>query len=424
MPVKILHINQSDSTGGAAVAAVRLLKALRGCSADAEMLVLEAAKDDPAIHPLVTNKWDRLVRNFKFAAEVFSFVPYEKSRQQRFAFSPGRFGYNISQHPQVKEADVLHLHWVNQGFLSLHDLNRLIQTGKPMVWTLHDTWAFTGGCHYPGTCGGFTSTCGNCPLLKSPGSNDLSARQHLRKERMYANVAITFVGCSDWMKQMAERSTLVKKDLRHLVKHIFNPVDTGLFKPADKQKVRAELGLPADKKLLLFGAANTTDPRKGIIHLLRALKQLNAKNPGLKDELELMAFGKNIETFSHELPYRMHPFHTVKGEERMARLYQAADLFVLPSMQDNLPNTVVESMSAGVPVVGFDIGGVPEMIKHQENGFLAAPGKWKDLAEGILFVLGKGTLPGENARIFAETHFAPEVVARQYLDIYQSIAGG
>ncbi|PWD99762.1 glycosyltransferase family 4 protein [Marinilabilia rubra] len=422
--MKILHINQSDETGGAAVAAVRLLEALRNHGAEAEMLVLEGGSDDSAIHSMVKNKWSRILRKVKFAAEVFSFVPFEKNSRQRFAFSSGRFGYDISENPLVKQADVLHLHWINQGFLSLNDLNKLIHTGKPIVWTLHDTWAFTGGCHYPGTCGGFTSTCGNCPLLKSPGSNDLSALQHLRKEKMYANASITFVGCSNWMKQMADRSSLVRKDLKHSVRHVFNTIDTELFKPADKGKVRAELGLPVDKKLLLFGAANTTDPRKGTIHLLRALKHLNARDPNLKNELELMAFGKNIDAFAHELPFVMHPFHTVKSQERMVHLYQAADLFVLPSMQDNLPNTVVESMSAGVPVVGFDIGGVPEMIMHQENGFLTAPGEWKDLAEGIIYVLGNGTVLGENARKFAESHFAPDAVARKYVDIYQSVAGG
>ena len=419
--MKILHINQSDRVGGAAMAAVRLLEALRINGADARMLVLEAENRHQAIHPLVNSPGGRLVRNFKFAAEILSFVPFEKNRQNRFAFSPARFGYDISKHPLVEEADVLHLHWVNQGFLSLKDLRKLILTGKPIVWTLHDTWAFTGGCHYPGTCGGFTSTCGNCPLLKSPGPGDLSARQHWRKEKMYSDASITFVGCSLWMKKMADGSSLVRKDLKHSVQHVFNPIDIDLFQPAAKREIRAELGLPQDKKLLLFGAANTTDPRKGTAHLLRALKQLNAKNPELKNELELLAFGKNIDAYVHELPFRLHAFHTIKSQDRMARLYQAADLFVLPSMQDNLPNTVVEALACGVPVVGFQIGGVPEMVKHQQNGFLADPGKWKDLAEGIRFVMQNGSELGHNARSFAELNFSPDVVARQYLEIYHSL---
>ncbi len=419
--MKILHINKSDRVGGAAVAAVRLLKALRQNGTDTRMLVLNSESRLAGVEGMVQRSIGRFFQQLKFLAEIFSFIPFEKGRQYRFSFSRACFGYDISRHPLVREADVLHLHWINQGFLSLADLKKLIKTGKPIVWTLHDTWTFTGGCHYPGTCGGFTSTCGQCPLLKSPGSNDLSARQHTRKEKIYTDASITFVGCSKWMQEMAAKSSLVRKDLRHSVKQVFNPIDTSLFKPAKGQDVRKELGLPENKKLLLFGAANISDPRKGTDLLLRALKWVVSNDPSLQEHLELVAFGKNVNLLADKVPFKLHSFDVVDGEEAMARLYQAADLFVLPSMQDNLPNTVVESMACGTPVVAFEIGGVPEMVSHEESGYLAAPGKVKELAQGIRFVMEHTTRLGENARKFAESHFSPQVIASQYEEIYRSV---
>lgn len=421
--MRVLHINKSDHTGGAAVAAVRLLDALHDYGSDVRMLVLEGSGRHEKVEVLARSRKSRILGKLKFLGEVLSFVPFEKNRQNRFSFSRSRFGFDISRHPLVREADVIHLHWVNQGFLSLNGLGKLIALGKPVIWTLHDTWPFTGGCHYPGTCGGFSSTCGQCPMLKSPAPDDLSARQHETKEKIYKNAAITFVGCSRWMQQMAADSSLVRKDLKHEVMQIFNPVDTRLFSPGEKNDVRQKLGLPGGKKLLLFGAANVADPRKGIGFLLRALNYIAQKEPELKEQLELMVFGKNVEFLGDKLSFKLHSFDIVSSEAEMARLYQAADLFVLPSMQDNLPNTVVESMSCGTPVVAFHIGGVPEMIQHQKTGFLATPGKSKELAMGILSVLDDHEEQGRNARIFAEENFAPAVIAHQYNELYKVVTG-
>jgi len=423
--VKVLHINQSDSTGGAAIAAVRLLDSLRAAGTDARMLVLRSLGEHPAVTSLVRTKGQKLRRDLKFLAEVFSYIPYEKNKAQRFTFSSGRFGYDLSRHPMVREADILHLHWVNQGMLSLHGLEKLLRLGKPVVWTLHDTWPFTGGCHYPGACGGFTSTCGQCPLLKSPGERDFSARQHKRKMATYKNASITFVGCSRWMKEMAEKSSLVKKDLQHAVRHIFNTVNTSLFSPAaDPRSVRQELGLPVDKKLLLFGSANVKDPRKGADLLMRTFRNLHHSHPQLKGKLELMAFGKNVSTFREKVSLPLHSFQVVNGQEEMARLYNAADLFVLPSQQDNLPNTVVESLSCGTPVVAFRTGGVPEMVLHGRTGYLADAGKWRELGDGIISLMEDNREAGNLAREFALQHFSPEKVAAQYQALYEKVLSG
>ncbi|MGM0377123.1 MAG: glycosyltransferase [Bacteroidota bacterium] len=423
--MKVLHINQSDSTGGAAIAAMRLLDALRTGGTDAQMLVLRSSGEHPAVNSLVQTKRQELRRDLKFLAEVFSYIPYEKDKKQRFAFSSARFGYDLSQHPLVREADVLHLHWVNQGMLSLRGLEKLLRLGKPIVWTLHDTWPFTGGCHYPGSCGGFTVTCGHCPLLKNPGEKDLSARQHKRKEAIYENASMTFVGCSKWIKEMAEKSSLVKKDLKHSVGHVFNPLDISLFAPAaDSQVVREELGLPVDKTLVLFGAANARDPRKGADLLMRTFRNLYQTHPHLKNQLELVAFGKNVSTFKDQVSFRLHSFDVVNSQEEMARLYQAADMFVLPSQQDNLPNTVVESLSCGTPVVAFRTGGAPEMVQHGRTGYLAEAGKWREFKNGVISLMESSQQAGALAREFARQNFDPQIVAAQYRGIYEQILSG
>ncbi len=421
--MKILHINKSDSSGGAAVAAVRLLKAQRGQGMDAQMLTLESMAEDEDIVPLLSSRWQETGKMLRFLAEIYSFSPKEKGRQHRFAFSPARFGFDISRHPLVVQADVLHLHWINQGFVSLTGLQQLLNLNKPIVWTLHDMWPFTGGCHYPGECSRFVSGCGHCPFLKRAGENDISARQHAIKKKIYNNARMAFVGCSQWMADQAARSAVVQPDSGHIVKSIFNPIDTILFAPGPREDARQAFQLPAHKKLVLVGAANVNDTRKGIHHLAGALQHLTKIEPSLLKDMEVVVFGKNAHQILSEMPFRVHPVAFVKTQPQMAQLYRAADVFVLPSMQDNLPNTVMESLACGTPVAAFEVGGVPEMIEHQQRGTLAPPGDEATLAQGIHFLL---TAPGiderrVNARRFVENHCTPQIIARQYQALYQSL---
>ncbi|MGQ1889435.1 glycosyltransferase family 4 protein [Thermophagus sp. OGC60D27] len=420
--MNVLHINKSDQNGGAALASVRLLNALRENGTEAQMLVLQNQSLHPGISPLAKTRRDLLFQNLKFMAEIAYFTRHEKNRQHRFSFSTACAGTDISGHPMVKKADILHLHWINQGFLSLKDLKKLIATRKPIVWTLHDLWPVTGGCHYPGGCDAFSASCGFCPLLKRPGKKDLSARQFSQKQNIYSDASITFVGCSNWIKKMAEHSSLAKT-IQRPIYQIFNPIDISLFSPKKKEKIRQQLGLPLNKKLILFGAANISDPRKGTNLLLKALQNMASIQPDLKQKVELIAFGKNTNDFQHKLNFYLHNIGIVNSQKKMASLYQAADAFVLPSLQDNLPNTVVESLSCGTPVVAFKIGGVPEMIRHKENGFLAASGNWEELSMGILHVLKDNGAMSSNARTFALNHFSPEIIAEKYQTLYQSLSG-
>jgi glycosyltransferase involved in cell wall biosynthesis len=333
----------------------------------------------------------------------------------------------------VQQADVLHLHWVNFGFLSLRSLERLFALNKPIVWTLHDMWAFTGGCHYSGDCTHYQTHCHHCPFLRTASARDLSYRVFEEKLRIFAQIEdaaiggienpamagtprIHFVTCSQWLSKCLKSSALLGN---FPVTPIPNPIDATVYKPLNQADIRRKLGLPAEKKLLLFGAMNTQDTRKGFAYLAQALTQL-AQNEDNRD-LELVIFGKaNAEALA-ALPFRTHDYGSVSGDAALVDLYNACDALVLPSLEDNLPNTVMEALACGVPAVAFDTGGLPEMIDHARNGYLARYRSAEDLAAGIRFVLNEANRAElqQNARQSVLERFSEATVAARYQNVYR-----
>ncbi len=413
--MRVVHINKSDVKGGAAVAASRIVSSLRGMDVEASMLVAEKLGQDDWSVSIANSRREKAKVMFFFLQEVAAFLPHEKSKTSRFAFSLARRGFNLSKHPLIMEADIIHLHWFNQGFLSLKGLEKIFQLGKPVVWTLHDMWSFTGGCHYAGSCEGYQKSCGSCPLIQDASPNDISAVQHGKKQMAYNNAPLSIVTCSQWLGSVARQSSLLK---HHRVTSIPNPIDTDFYAPVPRQEARKRLNLPLDKKILLFGAANVADPRKGIALLLHALKLLSTRKHA--DQIELVIFGKTPPRLAEKLPFPARLMHYVSDADTLVDLYNAADVFVLPSLEDNLPNTVMEALSCGTPVAAFRIGGVPEMVAHGICGYLAAPGDAGGLAEGIEYLLFKCSEQAcrENAREKVLNNFAPELVAKQYLQLY------
>ncbi len=418
--MKIVHINNSDIIGGAAVAANRLNVALRNFGVESNMLVQDARTDVKGVVPIGKGRLHKGKAFARFAFERLTFLPYEKNAILRYAFSPANIGVDISEHPLVWDADVIHLHWINQGYLSLNGLKKLFDIGKPIVWTLHDMWSFTGGCHYAGTCLEFLERCSFCPFLKKPGKKDLSARQFVIKKQLYSKVLLHPVACSKWMRALSSESSLFRnKD----VSAIPNPIDTKMFKPMDKRECRIDLGLPTDKKLLLFGAANLSDLRKGARYLFEALNILIDSFHVFKENVEIVVFGKISQETKNSIPLTIHSMKFISDVNELIRIYNAADIFVLPSLQDNLPNTVMESMACGTPVVGFHTGGVPEMIKHKHSGFLAEVKNALSLATGIyetLFLLDIEEM-SKNAREKVLREYAGDVVAKQYFEVYKRL---
>lgn len=413
--MRVLIVNTSERVGGAAVAANRLTEALNNNGVKAKMLVRDKQTDNITIATLPAswrNRWHFLWERF---------VIWWKNgfrRKNLFAVDIANAGTDITRLPEFKEADIIHLHWVNQGMLSLKDIRKILASGKPVVWTMHDMWPCTGICHYASECIGYHDACGQCWLLSFPKDKDLSHRVFMKKQRIYAETKIRFVTCSRWLESKARKSRLLTE---HNIRTIHNALNTSVFRPIDRRTVRQELGLPTDKQLILFGAMKITDKRKGIDQFVEACQLLSEKNSKDPLSIGIVVFGNHSSELEVLLPFSVYSLGYISGESQMAKVYNAVDLFVIPSLEDNLPNTIAESQACGTPCVGFRVGGIPEMIDHQENGYIAEYRDAEDFAQGIYWILQEAdseTL-SHNARKKAIVAYGEDSVAKQYVQLYE-----
>ena len=393
--MKVLLVSTSDLAGGGAIAAYRLMEALNKNGVKAKMLVRDKQSSSVTV------------------AQVGTIIPKVMERLHIMSYLKGKlweadtadFGIDITRTEEYKEADIIHLHWINQGMISLSCLKQMIKDGKKIVWTLHDEWPYLGICHYRSECQ--ETECRKCPLL--PGN--IAHKRYLKKQELYKKGNITFVGCSQWITERAQQALPETK-----VVHINNCIPHNIFRHIDQQEARKKLGLPIDKKIILFCSQNLNDERKGFAYLQQALNQLTIHNSQfiIKDSpsplgeteggLSTVCIGKGGRYIS--------------SPEEMATMYAAADVFVIPSLQDNLPNTIAEAMSCGTPCVGFNVGGIPEMIDHQQNGYVAKYKDVTDLAEGICYVLSHDMREAalhKASSAYGETH-----VAQNYINVYES----
>ena len=377
--MRVLLVSTSDQAGGGAIAAYRLMEALNNNGVKARMLVRDKRSSSVTV------------------SQAGTIVPKVLERLHIMSYLKGRlwqadtagFGIDITGTEEYREADIIHLHWINQGMISLSCLERMIKDGKKIVWTLHDEWPYLGICHYRGDCQ--DTACRKCPLL--PGN---IARKHLlRKQEIYKKGNITFVGCSQWITDRARQAMPEAQ-----VVHINNCIPHNIFRHIDQQEARKKLDLPLENKIILFCSQNINDERKGYTYLQQALERLSTVNC----QLSTVCIGKGGRYIS--------------SPEEMAMMYAAADVFVTPSLQDNLPNTIAEAMSCGTPCVGFNVGGIPEMIDHLQNGYVARYKDVSDLAEGIQYVLAHDMREAalhKAASAYGETH-----VAQKYINVYES----
>ena len=415
--MNVLHLSTYHATGGAGIAARRLNDALNRAGIPSQMLVPQTDFDEPTVRALATTPLQKKWALARFAVDRLTFLPHEKNKQDRFQFSPARVGTDLSRHPLVRQADVLHLHWTQFGFLSIAGLKKLFRLGKPVVWTLHDMWAFTGGCHYSRGCDRYQTHCAHCPFLRRPGARDLSYRIFEEKIRLFANAPLTFVTPSRWLAGLLRSSALAE---RFPVQVLPNPIDTAHFKPAaDRPAVRQRLGLPTDKKLLLFGSLNTADPRKGFRYVQEALTNASQH----LTDTELVVFGKASPEVMRQLALPVHALGPIASPDQMRAVYQAADALLMPSLEDNYPNTIVESLACGTPVVGFRTGGIPEQIRHRETGWLAEPRSADDLARGLRWLLEEADRVAlrQHAAAFVEKHVSYEAVGPQFRALYAAL---
>lgn len=419
--MKVTLINTADAGGGAPAACMRLLKALELKQVDVKLQVQDKKTGEPRVDSIGGTSFGKLKAKFNFFYERLPFIWFKaKDKSVRFAFSTANTGTDISNQPDVLNADVLHLHWTNGGYLSVRDLKKLFESGKPVVWTLHDMWAFTGGCHYSGECNHFISKCGNCWMLRDAGDNDLSFSGWLRKaDLLKAAKNMVFVTCSHWLADVARTSSLLK-DFR--IETIPNPIDTAIFSAKDTTAARTKWGINPKSKIILFGAANIMDRRKGISYLMDALNDLKNNYDNVQD-IEIVIFGKNKSFDTGLFPFKVYEVGIISSQADLAELYSLADVFVSPAVEDNLPNTVMEALACATPVVAFNTGGIPDMVEHLQNGYLAEFKSATDFAAGIHYVLDgeRRDFLSINARQKVVDTFTNEKVAEQYIAVYQSI---
>ena len=409
--MKVLFISTYDIQGGAAIAATRLLHAMRHAGCDVSMAVHTRLGNDTATFTAGRQTANKI----RFYWERGVIYLYNRlSKKNLFDVSIANTGVSITKLPAFREADVIHLHWVNQGMLSVKEMGEILASGKKVVWTMHDMWPFTGICHHAGDCTAYTTGCGYCPYLKAPSRNDLSHTVFKRKQSAYRKGNITFTACSHWLRELAEKSPLTQG---HRVISIPNPIDTEIYRPMDKNEIRKKLKLPADRKIILFAAVKASDKRKGMDYLVEAARLMAHRS----DNLLFLIAGNQGGEIEKQLSFPSRSMGYVLPQ-RMPELYIAADLFVTPSLYENLPNTIMEAMACGTPCVGFHTGGIPEMIDHRKNGYIAEYKNAQDLANGLIWTLFEADFEtlSANARGKVLEKYVQEKVAQQYKEIYES----
>ncbi|MFT5884498.1 MAG: glycosyltransferase involved in cell wall biosynthesis [Arcticibacterium sp.] len=419
--MKIAVINIDDSLGGASMACIRLAEAINNEEGvEVDILVQKKTLNLTSIKPIGNGPFWKLKTFIRFVLERLYFFLFEKSKEIRFAYSPAFAGIDITKKVDFSQYDIIHLHWINFGFLSLKSLHKITRLGKPIVWSMHDMWPFTGGCHYSNDCLNYEKSCGNCSqFLKHPAANDLSHKHFLKKKLAYnKNAKMHFIGSSKWLGDLGKNSGL----LRTFKVSDIPTVVSSSFRLVDKSTCRQELSLPEDKKLILFVAMIIADNRKGFSYLSDAL-QLLSKEKQCLESIELVVIGNANGIHQDDLPFKTHLLGKITDMEKLNKVYNASDVFVIPSTQDNLPNTVMEALSTGTPCVGFKVGGIPEMIDHLTNGYVSDYKSTESLASGMKWILNHKAyqLLSENAIKKAKSTYSAKAVSAKYMKVYKDL---
>lgn len=415
--MKVVIVSKSDARGGAYIAAHRLHEGLRRIGIDSNMLVDHKLTDDPNVYGPSSEVGRSSSKLRSFADRL----PLRRYKPQS-DFHPAWIGKDLANHELVKSADIINLHFFTAGFLSIKGMAKLAKLRKPIVWTLHDMWAFTGGCHYSAGCVKYETRCGACPQLSSSRTRDISHRIFRKKNRYFPDLGMEIVVLCRWMQDCVKESFLLSEKPVHLIP---NGLDTSVFEPIEKTTARDILNLPLDKKIALFGALGaTSNKRKGFRYLREAIGILSDVEDFDNENLCIAVFGASHSNDTEDFPFEVRYLGRLYDVSSLALSYSAADVYVSPALEDNLPNTVVESLACGTPVVAFNIGGMPDIIEHQRNGYLSEPKDSDSLASGIKWVLeDDDRIPElrEASREKALREYTLEVQARRYESLFDTL---
>jgi len=410
--MKIIIVNTSDLVGGAARASYRLHRALIIQGIESQMIVQSKGSDDFTVIGPTT----KLGMGIALIRPTIDQIPVRKYiNESRSLFSPALVPLsNIVNKINSMNPDIVHLHWICGGMMKIEDIARI---NAPIVWSLHDVWAFTGGCHVAWGCKKFKEQCGYCPQLNSEKQNDLSRWVYKRKQKSYMKIRnMTVIGLSRWILNYAKKSSLFK-DTKII--NLQNNLPTGLYKPFNKEKSRRLWNLPQAKKIILFGGKSAiSNENKGFQKLVTALNAIDGK-----DDVITVVYGGGKPHNELSINSKVYYLGNLHDDISLIALYNACDVMVVPSIHENLSNVIMESLSCGTPVVAFDIGGNGDMIEHLINGYLAKPYDTNDLAYGIKWVLNHSNYKSlaRNSRTKIVTEFDDKIVAEKYIRLYKSI---
>lgn len=414
--MKILHVSFSDIDGGASVSAYRLCLAQRAAGLDACMFVAKKLTDHDWVYEHPRLKF-RAIRYLKNQAEKL-WVKIKTSRlTPQFSFAQISSGLRVFV-DDIKP-DIINLHWTNGGLSSPRDLAEL--KGYPVVWTLHDMWSFTGGCHYSYDCKGYVKSCGECPQLV--GNDTITAKHITEKKTCFEDLNLYVVAPSTWLTRSASESNVLGGFPSLTIPY---GIDHRVFKPERRDAGRKALRLNSNDLVVLFGAVGgVSDSRKGFDLLIEIL---NASINTLESQaVKLIVFGQDSEL---NLPNSLGNLNVIQtghisDPNLLAEIYAAADVFLCPSRADNLPNTVIESLSCGTPCVAFSVGGLSDQVVPGISGYLAEAYDTSKMAQNLEKILlsteKEKSLLRRSSRIFALENYSPQLNCQRYKELYQSI---
>lgn len=406
--MNVLLINRSDHLGGAAIASLRLMHALSQEGVNARMLVIDSTGSDNNI-AAVGNKWKN---KYNFLAERLGiYMRNGMNRSTLFKIDNASHGLNLTNHPWVKAADAIILNWINQGMMSLKSIDRLLKTGKPVIWTMHDMWNCTGVCHHAYDCRAYETTCHSCPLTGKQG-NDLSTKVQAAKARLYEAPNLHFAAVSNWLAQCCQRSSLMAGKP---VSVIGNPFPTNDFSYSYQT---GELGIDPGTRVITMGAARLDDPVKGFDLLIDAMQHIALNKPQLASKIHLLLYG-NLRDKS--LLDRIKVPHTHLGYiDDVRPVYRQSHIVLSTSRHESFGYTLLEGMACGcIPVTTGD-GGQVDIVKHLTNGYVAQTSA-QSIAQGIEWAVENCNIPREKLHEWVAVHFDSSIIAQQYLNLINNL---
>lgn len=418
----VIHLSAFYKRGGAAIAAERLHHGMRQLGVDSAIAVPTAPAEVPDALSLQDsnakpNLWGRVLARARRKVIREQFKRYRPTLSHKLElFSDDRTEHPRRATPPSLQAPILNLHWI-AGFVDYRRFFSTLGAGQTVVWTLHDMGPFTGGCHYALGCERFEAECGACFQLGSEHPKDLSARVHARKSQAFSNLApsdLHIVAPSRWLADEARKSALFA---RFPISVIANGIDMSVFSPRDRAQSRQELGLDGDATIVLFVSDHVANYRKGFDLLEAAVARADlgpkVQTAAIGDVAKSSVFGPGCVSLGR-----------FKDEGRLAAAYSAADVLVLPSRADNLPNVAIEAMACGLPVIAFDVGGIRDIVVDGETGFLVPEADIDALAACLSRTVSDSTfLSAARARCrsVATQRFDLPKQAQQYLDLYKAL---